>query len=105
MVSSLPDSYTTANVSHRQPWKTNRKPAPYNKCAQILLALRINCNADDTSVLYDTMTNITIDAKGSKSVLLKTKGHENLILSVMADGRKHAVCYPEENKSSKRLAP
>jgi len=41
MVSSLPDSYVTANVSHRQPRKSNRKPALYNKCAQILLALRI----------------------------------------------------------------
>jgi hypothetical protein len=39
-----------------------------------------------------------------KSVLLKTKGHEKLILSVMADGRKHTVCYPEEKESSKRLA-
>jgi len=41
MVSSLPDNYVTANVSHRQPQKTNKKPALYKKCAQILLALRI----------------------------------------------------------------
>jgi hypothetical protein len=83
MVSSLSDNYVTANFSHRQPPKTKRKPALYNKYAQILLALRINCNADDASVLYDTLTNITVDAEGLISVLPKTKGHEKWILSVM----------------------
>jgi hypothetical protein len=38
------------------------------------------------------LTNPTTDAKGSKSVLVKTKGHETLritvILSVPVDGRK-----------------
>jgi hypothetical protein len=30
-------------------------------------------NADETSVSYDILTNTTVDAKVSKSVLVKTK--------------------------------
>jgi hypothetical protein len=49
-------------------------------------------NADETPVFFDMPANTTVDAKGSKSVLVKTTGHEKLIVTVMfsvlADGRK-----------------
>jgi hypothetical protein len=49
-------------------------------------------NADETPVFFDMPANTTLDTKGSKSVLVKTTGHEKLkitvMLSVLADGRK-----------------
>jgi hypothetical protein len=43
-------------------------------------------------VFFDMPANTTVDTKGSKSVLVKTTGHEQLritvMLSVLADGRK-----------------
>jgi hypothetical protein len=49
-------------------------------------------NADETPVFFDMLANTTVDIKGSKSVLVKTTGHEKLritvMLSVLADGRK-----------------
>jgi hypothetical protein len=49
-------------------------------------------NKDETTVFFDMPTNTTVDTKSSKSVLIKTTGHEKLriavMLSVLADGRK-----------------
>jgi hypothetical protein len=49
-------------------------------------------NADETPMFFDMPANTTVDTKGSKSVLVKTTGHEKLritvMLSVLADGRK-----------------
>jgi hypothetical protein len=49
-------------------------------------------NADETPVFFDMPANTTVDRKGSKSVLVKTTGHEKLritvMLSVLADGKK-----------------
>jgi hypothetical protein len=49
-------------------------------------------NADGTPVFFDMPANTTVDTNGSKSVLVKTTGHEKLritmMLSVLADGRK-----------------
>jgi hypothetical protein len=63
-------------------------------------------NADETPVFFDMPANTTVDTKGSKSVLNKTTGHGKLritvMLSVLADGRKHTICYFEEKESSKR---
>jgi hypothetical protein len=65
-------------------------------------------NADETPVFFDMPANTTVDTKGSKSVLVKTIGHEKLkitvMLSVLVDGRKHTICYSEEKKSSKRTS-
>jgi hypothetical protein len=48
--------------------------------------------ANETPVFFDMVANTTVDTKGSKSVLVKTTGHEKLritvMLSVLADGRK-----------------
>jgi hypothetical protein len=63
-------------------------------------------NADETPVFFYMQANTTVDTKGSKSVLVKTTGHEKLritvMLSVLADGRKLTICYSEEKESSKR---
>jgi hypothetical protein len=49
-------------------------------------------NADEIPVFFDMPANTTVDTKFSKSVLVKTTGHEKLritmMLSVLADGRK-----------------
>jgi hypothetical protein len=34
-------------------------------------------NTDKTQVFFDMLTNTTVHTKGSKSILLKTTGHEN----------------------------
>jgi hypothetical protein len=49
-------------------------------------------NTEETPVLFDKPANTTVDTKGSKSVHVKTTGHEQLritvMLPVLADGRK-----------------
>jgi hypothetical protein len=49
-------------------------------------------NTDETPVFFHVPADTTVDTKGSKSVLVKTTGHEKLritvMLSVLADGRK-----------------
>jgi hypothetical protein len=40
-------------------------------------------NTDETPVFFDMPANITVDTKGSKSVLVKTTGHEKLRITVM----------------------
>jgi hypothetical protein len=63
-----------------------------NLCQKHDYLLRQMGNADKTPVFFDMPANTTVDTKGSKSVLVKTTGHEKLritvILSVLADGRK-----------------
>ena len=49
-------------------------------------------NADETAVYFDMPTKVTVNAKGAKSVLVKTTGSEKMRVTVMlcalADGRK-----------------
>jgi hypothetical protein len=48
-------------------------------------------NIDENPVFLHVLANTTVDTKSSKSVLVKTTGHEklkiNAMLSVLADGR------------------
>jgi hypothetical protein len=41
-------------------------------------------NAEETPVFFDMPANTTVDTKGSKSVLVKTTGHEKLRITVIA---------------------
>lgn len=49
-------------------------------------------NADETPVFFDMKSNITVDQKGAKSILMRTTGNEKLritaMLAVTADGHK-----------------
>ena len=49
-------------------------------------------NMDETPMNFDMPTNRTVDVKGTKSVLIKTTGHEKtrftVVLTCMADGTK-----------------
>jgi hypothetical protein len=61
------------------------------------------------SHFFFMLTNTTIDAKGSNSVLFRTTGHEKLRISMMllvlTDGKKlHSICYSQQKKSSERKA-
>jgi hypothetical protein len=66
-------------------------------------------NAHETPVFFDMPANTTVHTKGSKSVLVKTKGHEKLgktvMLSFLADGRKLRSFFILEKESSKRTIP
>jgi hypothetical protein len=67
-------------------------------------------NADETPIFFNMPANTTVDTKGSKSVLDKTKGHEKLritvMLSVLADGRKLTpfVILNRKNLSKEKLS-
>lgn len=49
-------------------------------------------NMDETPMNFDMISNRTVEAKGSKTILVKTTGHEKthftVVLSCMADGTK-----------------
>ena len=55
-------------------------------------ALHVICNADQTPVYFDMPTNVTVNKKGEKSVLIRTTGNEKsritVMLAVLADGTK-----------------
>jgi hypothetical protein len=59
-------------------------------------------NTDETTIFFYIPANTTVDTKGSKSVLVKTK-HKKLritvLLSVMADGRRLALFVTLKRKN------
>jgi hypothetical protein len=64
-------------------------------------------NRDETPIFFYMPANTAVDTKGSKSVLVKTTGHEKLkitvMLSVLAVGRKFTpLIILKRKKSSKR---
>jgi hypothetical protein len=63
-------------------------------------------NGNETPVFFDMPPNITVHTKGSKSIHVKTTGHEKLritvMLSVLVDGRKLTSLVFRGEKISKR---
>jgi hypothetical protein len=83
-VKKLPTDYVENLIAHQRHIINLRRKHDY--------LLGQMGNADEIPVFFDMSANTTVDTKGSKSVLVKTTGHENLritvMLSVLADGRK-----------------